>query len=118
MTIKELKCPNCGGAVDREDLICHYCGTQFVRKDDTPVFRVEHCSSPVRIFEKGVRISKEQLVYAPESVELYAKKDIAKRLADSLIEGNMVEFISEMDWRTCEQIISGRLRVLERGYRF
>ena len=121
MTIKELKCPNCGGTVDRKELICHYCGTQFVRNDDTPTIptlRVEHYSSPVRIFERSVSVPKEHLIYEPENVEKFAKSHLAEKLAEALLEGNMVEFTSEMNWTDCEQVISARLRVVERGYRF
>lgn len=118
MTIKELKCPNCGGTVDRKELICHYCGTQFVRNDDTPTLRVEHYSSPVRIFEKAISVHKEHLIHEPETVVRFAKQALAEKLAESLLEGNMVEFNSEMDWEHCQQVISARLRVVERGYRF
>lgn len=31
--IEALKCPNCGGNIDRSRMICPYCGTQF-KKDE------------------------------------------------------------------------------------
>lgn len=30
--IEQLKCPNCGGNVDRERMICPYCDTQFKKR--------------------------------------------------------------------------------------
>ena len=119
MTLEPLTCPNCGGAVDRARMVCKYCGTQFNNAEiNMGVFRVEHHTSPTTVLRTEVRIGREQLMIAPESVEGCAKREIAKDMARQLLEGNMIEMVSEMDWKSCEQVISARLRVLDPHYRF
>ena len=119
MKLELLNCPNCGGAVNRGRMICEYCGTTFKNLDsDVGVLRVEHYTSPTRVFAVETHIPNEIHAVAPEQVIPYAKKEIAEQLVDRLLQGNMIEFRSEMDWKQCQQIISVRLRVLDPHYRF
>lgn len=120
MTLKPLNCPNCGGKVNREKMVCEYCGTPFKIEGNTEfgTLRIEHFTSPTRVIATQLRVSREQLMIAPESVEGYAKREIAEQMAQKLLEGNMIEMISEMDWKSCEQVISARLRVLDPHFRF
>lgn len=118
MTLKPLTCPNCGGAVNRERRVCEYCGTSFQFEADTQVFRIEHFTSPTRVFSAEAIIPNELHALAPEEVIPYAKKEIAEKLVDGLLQGDMIEFRSEMDFKYCQQIISARLRVLDPHYRF
>lgn len=119
MELKPLTCPNCGGKVNRAKMVCEYCGTQFSNAEiNMGIFRVEHYTSPTRVFSAEVIIPNELHALAPEDVIPYAKKEIAEKLVDRLLQGDMIEFRSEMDLRACEQIISARLRVLDPRYRF
>lgn len=120
MTLKPLVCPNCGGTVNRERKICEYCGTQFeIEGDALGVLRVEHCTSPVCNLAVESHIPTELMTYGDaEHVIGYAKREIAEQLVDRLLQGEMIEFRSEMDWKHCQQIICARLRVLNSSYRF
>ena len=118
MTLKPLTCPNCGGAINRERKVCEYCGTSFHIESDTPVFRFETFTSPTRVFAAESIIPNELHSLAPEKVIHYAKREIAEKLVDELLKGDMIEFSSEMDFKYCQQIISARLRVLDPHYRF
>lgn len=119
MELKPLTCPNCGGAVNRERMICEYCGTKFDNGNaDVSVLRVEHFTSPTRVLAAEAIIPNELHALAPEEVIPYAKREIAEKLVDRLLQGDMIEFRSEMDLRACQQIISARLRVLDPHYRF
>lgn len=119
MTLEPLTCPNCGGRVNRDRLICEFCGTQFNKNyGEIGLLKIEHVEPNTRVLRTKVRATREQLMIAPESVESYAKSEIAKEMARQLLEGNMIEMISEMDWKSCEQVISARLRVLDPHFRY
>lgn len=119
--MKSLTCPNCGGTINRARKICEYCGTQFEFEegDEIGVLRVEHYSSPVRNLRMETRIPKELIEFGEaEHVIGYAKRQIAEQMVDRMLQGDMIEFRSEMDWRQCQQVICARLRVLSPSYRF
>lgn len=120
MKLKPMNCPNCGSnSVDVENRICTYCGTKFKSADeDVGVIRIEQFTSPTRVLCMESHISNEFVESAPDHVIPYAKREIAERLADKLLQGDLVEFRSEMDMTRCQQIISARLRVLDPRYRF
>ena len=120
MPIKPLTCPQCGGAINRDRMICEYCGTKFQIEDNgfASVLRVETYSSPTTTLQVQTQIANEFVAAAGEKVVDMAKKEIADRLADKLLAGELIEFRSEQDWRRCQQIISARLRVLHPTYRF
>lgn len=119
MTLQPLTCPNCGGKVNRDRLLCEFCGTEFNKNcGEIGILKIEHVDPNTRVLRAEVRVAREQLMIAPESVEGYAKGEIAEQMAQKLLEGNMIEMISEMDWKHCEQVISARLRVLDPRFRF
>lgn len=120
MTLKPLSCPNCGGAVNRERRICEYCGTKFeIEGGDLGVIRLETYSSPTRTLCMETRIPRELMAVGDaDHVIAYSKRQIAEQLVDKMLQGEMIEFRSEMDWKECQQIISARLRVLDPRYRF
>ena len=119
MTLEPLTCPNCGGRVNEAKFVCEYCGTQFKSAEpDLGVIRFEHYTAPTRILKAECRIPNEMHDIAPEHVIPYAQRELAEKLVDNLLQGNMIDFRSQMDWKTCQQIISARLRVLDPHYRF
>ena len=120
MTLIPLICPNCGGAINRERKICEYCGSTFeIEGNELGVFRIETCSSPTRTLRMETRIPRELMAVGDaEHVIGYSKRQIAEQLVDKLLQGEMIEFCSEMEWKECQQIISARLRVLDPRYRF
>lgn len=120
MSIKPLTCPQCGGTINRERMICEYCGTKFQIEDNgfSSVLRVETYSSPTTTLQVRTEIPNELVMRAGEEVVDMAKNEIANRLAEKLLAGELIEFRSKQDWRRCQQIISARLRVLHPTYRF
>lgn len=119
MLIKPLTCPQCGGAINRDRMICEYCGTKFQIEDNgLPVLRIETYSSPTTTLQMQTEIPNEIVIHAGEKVVDLAKREIANQLAEKLLAGELIEFRSEQDWRRYQQIISARLRVLHPTYRF
>ena len=119
MKIEAHNCPNCGGRINIERMVCEYCGSTFgTPHSEIGVLRVEHYTSPTRVFAAKTMIPNELHAIAPEQVVPYAQKELAEKLVKCMLEGNAIEFTSEMDWERCQQIISARLRVLDPHYRF
>ena len=119
MELKPLTCPNCGGKVNRAKMVCEYCGTQFSNAEiNMGIFRVEHYTSPTRIFETRVEIPHEATIALGEKSVEYAQKEVAKKMVDKLLQGEMVEFTLAEDFKNCQQILSARLRVLDPRFRF
>ena len=120
MTLEPMICPNCGSnRIDTARRVCEFCGTKFKKIDpDIGLVRIEQFTAPTRVLGIETRVPNEFVATAPERVLDYAKRDIAERLADKLLQGGLVEFTSEMDFAHCQQVIGARLRVLEPRYRF
>lgn len=120
MTLEPITCPNCGSnRIDTARRVCEFCGTKFKIADhELGILRVEHYTAPTRVLGIETIVPNEMHEYAPDNVIPYAKREIAERLADKLLQGELIEFTSEMDLKRCQQIISARLRVLDPKYRF
>ena len=117
MTLKPLSCPNCGGGINRERMICEYCGTKFKHDSDSQVFRIETYSQPIRAFQIQTAIPDEYLTSDnADYISEYAMRDITRKLADSLKE--MLELRREHDYRRNQEIITARIRVVDPNYRF
>lgn len=50
MKLEPLICPNCGGGINRDRMICEYCGTKFKHDLDSQLLRIETYSQPIRAF--------------------------------------------------------------------
>ena len=119
MKLEAHNCPNCGGKINIERRVCEYCGTTFSTPyNEMGAIKVEHYTSPTRVFFAKSIIPNEMHTIAPEAVIPYAQKELAEKLVACMLEGNAIEFTSEMDWERCQQIISAKLRILDPHYRF
>ncbi len=117
MTLQPLTCPNCGGGVNRERMICEYCGTKFKRDEDSQVLRIETYSCPTRTFQVQTMIPDEYLrMDNANEIADYAMNKITRQLADSLKD--MLELRKEHDFRLNQEIITARIRVVDPNYRF
>ena len=119
MKLESISCPNCGGRVDTVRMVCEFCGTKFKDADsDESIIRLETFTSPTRVLGVKTFVSNEFVAVDPENVLNHVKRDVAERLADKLLQCELIEFRSEMDFKHCQQVISARLRVLDPKYRF
>lgn len=114
-----LICDCCGGAINSKTMVCAYCGTKYMIKDDQPVLRIEHQSSPVRVLKMQTAVPEELLrdgCMAKESVTNMVMGDIRKQLAKALEDMMTIEM--QYDARQMRQVITARVRVLEPDVRF
>lgn len=116
--MEQLKCPNCGGNIDRERMICPYCGTQFKREEyEQNILRIEAYNPQVEIF-KGKIILDRRYVAAVgvEEASKMAVHEIARKVADSIAP--FMELNTEFDARRLETVVSARVRILRPDYWF
>lgn len=117
MTLKPMNCPNCGGTVDRARMICEYCGTKF-ENTNQQVLRIEQVRNDVRILGMTTRVDRELLHLDSGIVMKEVKRQTAEQLADKLLEGDLIEFSTHLDFEHCQEVVQARLRVLDPHYRF
>ena len=115
--MEQLKCPNCGGNVDRERMICPYCGTQFKREHDPNILRIETYNPRTRVLETKVMFSEHELnMLGIENASEIMVHEMAKKIANSLVP--FMEVKTSYDPQRFEHILRARVRVLEPDYRF
>ncbi len=99
-------CQCCGGKIDRETMTCEYCGTQYKKENDN-VFRIEHCTLPVREVATCVNITDNYRMTHNEIMEIAihrAATDLAKAIAP------FCEYSAEHDPATASTNIRARIR--------
>ena len=115
--VEPLKCPNCGGNINRSKMMCEYCGTQFRRDIDTNVLRIETFNPKMEVLKGTVMLSEDEVYHlgADESARM-ATEILASKLAQAIAP--FMEIHSERDPRTMQCRVDGRVRILRPDYRF
>ena len=117
MKDKALKCPNCGGNVNRERMVCEYCGTQFKRDPDPNVIHV--CSWNPKMEVIGGKVILDDLAFGTAGLVETSKiaiEMLAKKLAEGLIP--YMEIQQTHDPRRMQMEYNARVRVLRPDHRF
>lgn len=112
---EQLKCPNCGGNIDRTRMICPYCGTQF--KKDPETIHIARWEPQTEVL-KGRFIIDAYMLHtlgAEKSTEI-AVRELSKSMAEHLAQ--MMEIRTEYDPHTNEYKAEAQVRVLRPDYRF
>lgn len=119
--MEQLKCPNCGGNVDRSRMVCPYCGTQF-KKDFDPCgvsIYVNRFDPQIEILKGRVILPEEVLhINETDAVGLYehAVKCLAEQMAKGLTP--LMEIRQSYDPARMERHVTGIVRALRPDYRF
>ena len=118
----ELKCRNCGGALDPKTLKCPYCGSQYERKNEhmgdmvRPVY-IQTCPAQLTPLQYQMRVSDEAMRYYPqEEMARICMEEITHELAKALVPYVKIE--TQRDLCNMQQIIRGTVRVVEPDFRF
>ena len=114
--MEALKCPNCGGNIDRSRMICPYCGTQF-KRDEPDVLRIATYTPGTEVVKSHIVLDEcflDQL--GKETTSEMIVREMSRKIADALIPFMEVEI--QHDPRRLEEHVTGRVRVLRPGYRF
>lgn len=115
--MEQLKCPNCGGNVDRERMICPYCGTQFKRDYESNVLRIETYNPQVETLSGKIILDKMFVdTVGLEEASNMAVHELAKKVADSIAP--FMELHTQNDYQHLGVTVSARVRILRPDYRF
>lgn len=116
--LEELKCSNCGAALNPNTLKCEYCGSQFAKKEERGLISyIQTCPARVETLGAAVSVSEESMQYmSADQVSEYAVRQITHKLAEALTP--YVKLETMRDPYTMSQIIRGTIRVVEPDFRF
>ena len=120
MNIKPMICTQCGAPINRERMICEYCGTRYEQTEDlTRPLRITY--SP----EVRMQILQSQVAMDNQVINVVSDADEIARIVHSRITAQLaealapyVEYTVQEDPAYRMQVIRGRVRVLPPGYRF
>ena len=116
--MEQLKCPNCGGNVDRERMICPYCGTQFKREEyEQNILRIEAYNPQVETLKGKIILDRRYVdTVGLEEASNVAVHELAKKVADAIAP--FMEIHTEFNPKRFETTVSARARILRPDYRF
>ena len=115
--MEQLKCPNCGGNVDRQRMICPYCGTQFKREHDDNLIRIETYNPKMEVIEASVIVPGwDAQALGTKTTAEYMTRELANRIAESIAP--LMEIKTSYDARRHEYMARAKVRILEPDYRF
>lgn len=114
--MEQLKCPNCGGNIDRSRMICPYCGTQF-KNEYNDIIRIE-TYNPRVVPLKATAMLDESFIktIGKENASEILVREMARNIADSLIP--FMEVYTSYVPERCEYRTDARIRVLKPECRF
>lgn len=115
----ELRCNNCGAALDPKTLKCSYCGSQYERKNQGAFTHyIQTCPASTQVLRAKARIPDLAIMCGgdPEELAEHARRKIVHSLAEALTP--YIKFDTMRDPLTQSQIIGGTIRVIEPDFRF
>lgn len=116
MKMKPLICTQCGAPINRERMICEYCGTRYEKNNDN-VLRIETYRVPPAMLEGYVVYPRElALAVDPGDLSKMVCGQLATKIADELAK--YIDYAVQEDPVSQNVTVRGRVRVLPPGYRF
>lgn len=111
-----LKCPNCGGNIDRSRMICPYCGTQF-KRDEPDVLHIATYQPGTGVLESHIVLDEYFIEeVGRETASELIVRELTRKIADALVPYTEVEI--SHDPASLKAHAYGRVRVIKPGYRF
>lgn len=116
MKIKPMICTQCGAPINRERMMCEYCGTKYEVRDDH-ILRIETYQEPIVTLESVCSIDKRVVdSIGPDKAAAVICGKMAVEMADKL--NALIDLKVQEDPYLNTIIAHGRVRVLPPGYRF
>lgn len=114
--LKPLKCPQCGGTINRASMTCQYCGSVF-QEDGDAVIHV--CSFRPEIKVGTATFFIDQLAIdaiGSEKMSEFAVKNLSQMIAEQIAPFMTIK--TERDYLRNGQVVRGCIRVVRPDYRF
>lgn len=116
MKIKPMICTQCGAPINRERMICEYCGTRYEKKNND-MLRIETYTVTPVMLDGYVAYPKEfALAVDPGELSKMVCGQLATKIADELAK--YIDYAVQEDPISDHVTVRGRVRVLPPGYRF
>lgn len=116
MKIQPLICTQCGAPINRERMICEYCGTRY-EKNGNDILRIEAYRKPPVTLEGYVAYPREAaFTIDSETLSKMMCGQLATKIADELAK--YIDYAVQEDPISDHVTVRGRVRVLPPGYRF
>ena len=112
--LKPYVCTQCGGRVNRTTMTCEMCGTQFKEQDN--ILRIVAERPGVHTLGQAIAIDNEMALASPKEVSEFVVQQMTRELAKCIAP--FIEMETENDAIHCQQIVRGRIRILDSAFRF
>ena len=117
MNLTPLVCNSCGGSIDRNSMICEFCGIRYKLDSDMLPVIVERFEPNVKTICSSVKLDREMIMHigAKEASEI-ALKEMSRKLAEVIAP--FISVRTEYNAPYHQQIFEGRIRLIQQDYRF
>ena len=102
-------CQCCGGRINRRNMTCEYCGTQY-KEEYNDVIRVETFRNPVERLEAHVVFTRDALEAYGNDVGEIARNEIARKLSNALT--GLIRYDCEFNPASREYHVRGMAKVV------
>lgn len=108
--LKSLVCVCCGGRINRATMKCEYCGTEYERKNDVPIIRVESFQNPVREYRACILVDDDAINNYGEAYMKHAIQKLCEEMLPAVMSGMKIR--TERDFKTKQTRVDGSLRIV------
>lgn len=108
--LQALICKCCGGQIEKHNLTCKFCGTQY-RQNYIGTLEIINTNRPIRFINNAVIIPREVIERDADKAIEYTLHRLAEKLAESLLP--LSERVQEYRPHEDSYIFNMRIGVLE-----
>lgn len=108
MNDKPLICTQCGGTIDRDRMVCPFCGTQYKRGSITHELKVVKVGANIKTYRARMTVGNYELAHIPID---YLKRRIVEQFLNAIADDIVIKM--EEDFARDSKIFSSTLRLID-----
>ena len=109
MNDEKYICQCCGGRINRYNMTCEYCGTQY-KEQYNDVIRIETFHNPIQTLGAEVIIDRYMIETMKEDVGEYVMREISRKISNALL--GLTQYDCEYNPMTMRYHVRGRAKVV------